>query len=180
MQSFLKKYLSGKSVLVFFILANTVYALMIGVTIPETMSYAGGKPLLDMMPLGYNKTVVAELFNALGEEGRYVYLTHQLPLDFLYPGLFAISYCLIIAFLLDKINKLESSYILMCWLPIIAGFADYMENFSFIILLSKFPDVSAMLVQFANVFTILKSTSTTICFVLIIVLLIIHVIRKFK
>src|SRR5690554_3746095 len=102
---------------------------MLTVTIPKTMSHANGLNLLDMMPAGYNLNYVDELFDSLGEIGRETYLTNQIPVDMIYPLLFGLSYCLLLAYLLKKLKKLNAPFIYLCLLPIIAGIADYMENF---------------------------------------------------
>ena len=84
--------LSGKKVLLLFLLTNIVYAVMLTVTIPKTMTFSNGLKLLDMMPLGYDLEYINMLFETLGENGRQVYLTNQLPVDMIYPFLFGISY----------------------------------------------------------------------------------------
>ena len=61
--------------------------------------------LLDMMPTGYDWNYVNELFNTLGENGRKIYLTKQIPMDMFYPLLFGLSYCLIFAYFLKKLEK---------------------------------------------------------------------------
>jgi hypothetical protein len=60
------------------------------VTIPKTMAFANGMKLLDMMPAGYDFDYVIKLFNALGENGRKTYLTSLIPVDMIYPLLFAV------------------------------------------------------------------------------------------
>ncbi len=82
--------LQGKKVLLFFILSNIVYAFMLLVTIPKVMSYSNELKILDMLPTGYDLKYINTLFEALGVEGRAVYLYSQLPVDFIYPFLFAV------------------------------------------------------------------------------------------
>ncbi len=129
------KNLSGKKVLLLFVLTNTVYAIILIVTIPKTMTFSNGMKLLDMMPMGYNSEYINSLFEALGENGRQVYLYNQLPVDMIYPFLFGISYCLLIGYFLKKLNKLDSVFFYLCFLPLIAGIADYLENFGIIAML---------------------------------------------
>ncbi|MFT5310165.1 MAG: hypothetical protein ACI8VL_001065, partial [Bacteroidia bacterium] len=47
------KTISGKSILLLFVAASAVYAVMLLVTIPQVMAFADGMELLDMMPFGY-------------------------------------------------------------------------------------------------------------------------------
>ena len=102
MKKLVTRNLNGKKILLLFILTNIVYAIMLTITIPKVMSYAGGMKLLDMMPTGYNAGYVNSLLNALGSEGRNTYLFQQIPIDLIYPFLFGITYCLLYAFIIKK------------------------------------------------------------------------------
>jgi hypothetical protein len=145
---------------------------MLFVTIPLTMQHASGLKLLDMMPFGYSPLYVNDLFKALGKVGRETYLFRQIPLDLLYPGLFAITYSLIFAFFLNKINQLKSPWVYGCLLPFIAGIADYLENVGIISMLFNYPTITVLNVKITAFFSILKSMSTTFFFTGLIVLLI--------
>jgi len=166
------KNLKGKKVLFLFILTNLVYAFMLIVTIPKVMAYSNGMKLLDMMPTGYNVEYVNTLFDLLGDKGRDAYLFNQIPVDMIYPFLFGISYCLLIAFFLNKINKLKGILFYLCLLPILAGTADYLENIGIIIMLNSYPAISNISVEINNIFTIVKSVATTLYFTALIITLI--------
>lgn len=163
--------IQGKKVLLFFILANLVYVLMLTVTIPNVMAFSKGMKLLDMMPTGYDIEYVNTLFNTLGQEGRDAYLYHQIPLDMLYPLLFGICFCLLLAYCLNRLNKLRTPFIYLCFLPIIAGLFDYLENIGIITLLGNFPQIAIKTVKFTNFFSLMKSTTTTIYFLVLIIAL---------
>jgi hypothetical protein len=179
MKELIKRNLSGKKVLILFVLTNIVYVFMLTVTIPAIMRYSHGIKILDMMPMGYDADYVNTLLNTLGEEGRQTYLVKQIPVDLIYPFLFGVSYCLVIAYFLNKIGKLESLFYL-CLLPVIGGFFDYLENVGIIALLNTYPDLSTRLIQVTNVFSIAKSTITTVYFILLIVVLIMFGINKMR
>lgn len=165
------RHSTGKKVLMLFILTNLVYALMLLVTIPKVLEYSNGLKLLDMMPMGYNTAYIHSLFETLGEEGRHLYLYTQIPPDLIYPFLFGISYCLLMGYFLKQLNKLDSMYFYLCTLPLIAGLADYLENFGIIILLNSYPDLSQVSMGITNLFSIVKSASTTIFFIALIIIL---------
>ena len=171
---------SGKIILGLFILTNIIYSYMLMVTIPKTMKFSNGMKLLDMMPTGYDWKYVNQLFNTLGENGRNIYLTSQIPVDMFYPFLFAISYCFIFAYFLNKLKKLNTSFVYLCLLPIIAGIADYFENFGIIRMLNNYPDLTETMVNTTNTFSVLKSTSTTIFFIALTVILILIGIKLIK
>ena len=164
MREFIYRNITGKKVLLLFILTNIIYAIMLIITIPQVMSFSNGMKLLDMMPAGYSAEYVKLLLTTLGEEGRSAYLFYQIPLDMIYPLLFGISYSLVLAYFLNKLDKLNGPLFYLSLLPMVAGFFDYMENMGIIMMLTNYPDVSDLAATTTNVFTILKSLFTTVSF----------------
>lgn len=176
----IEKNISGKKALGLFILTNLVYVYMLMVTIPKTMALANGMKLLDMMPTGYDFDYVIKLFSALGDNGRETYLTSQIPVDMIYPLLFGITYCLIMAYFLKKLNKLNTLYRYLCLLPIIAGIADYFENIGIIFMLNNYPDFTETSINITSICSVVKSTSTSVFFISLVVILTLVGIRFFK
>ncbi len=169
----LEKNISGKKILSLFIITNAVYAFMLLVTIPKTMGFSNGMKLLDMLPTGYNQDYINELFRTLGENGRGIYLTNQIPVDMIYPLLFGLTYSLILAYFLKKMNKLKSPFTYLRLLPIIAGIADYLENIGIITMLNSYPELTQTTAKTTSLFTIIKSGSTSLFFIVLIIMLII-------
>lgn len=180
LNKFIDKNVSGKKALGLFILTNLVYAFMLIVTIPKTMSFANGMKLLDMMPAGYDFNYVNRLFTALGDNGRETYLTNQIPVDMIYPFLFGVSYAVVMAYFLNKTNKLNTPFIYLCLLPIIAGIADYIENIGIIAMLNNYPNFTETTVNTISTFSIIKSISTSVFFIALVVVLILVGIKFFK
>jgi hypothetical protein len=176
----LEKNTSGKKVLGLFILTNVLYLIMLLVTIPKTMEFSNGMKLLDMLPTGYNQDYANELFRTLGQNGREIYLTNQIPVDMIYPLLFGLTYSLLLAYFLKKLNKLKSPFTYLCLLPIIAGIADYLENIGIITMLKSYPNFTETTVNATNTFSVVKSTSTSIFFIALIAILIILGIKFIK
>jgi len=168
----IEKNISGRKVLIYFLLSTIVYLLMLFVTIPRVTAFSGGMKILDMMPTGYNWVYVNELFTKLGEPGRQAYLFGQIPLDLVYPALYGIGFCLVLAWLLKKYNKLNGFLFYFCLFPLVAGFFDYCENFGIIRMLTSYPNISTNLVAVTSVFSVLKSSLTSIYFVVLIIVLI--------
>jgi len=160
----LDKSSSGKRVGSLFVLTNLIYGFMMFLTIPRTLNFAKDMNLLDMIPFGYDLAYVNDLFSALGEQGRHTYLTNQLPIDMVYPLLFALTYSMLLAYFLKKINNLSIPLAYVCILPIIAGLADYFENFAIIGLLRSYPELSEIAVATTATFSIIKSVATIITF----------------
>ena len=173
LQEQIEKHLIGKNILLLFLLTNLVYAFMLIITIPKVMTFSNGLKLLDMMPTGYDSDYVNLLFETLSDNGRYVYLYNQIPIDMIYPLLFGISYFLILAYFLNKLNKLKSPLFYLCLLPLIAGLFDYFENIGIITMLINYPNNSQILIKITNGFTIIKSLTTTVYFLSLIIVLII-------
>jgi hypothetical protein len=163
----LQQYATGKLVSILFVLTQIVYLLMIGYSIPAVSAFAPELPLFDMSPTGYTFAYANELLSALGTEGRNLYLTTQLPLDFIYPGLFAITYSLLLVWLFAKTCKVNSKIYVIAFVPFLAGIFDYMENLFIIKMINSFPDLQATTVEIASTFTLLKSGFSTVFFVLL-------------
>ncbi|CAM4225888.1 hypothetical protein [Zobellia nedashkovskayae] len=176
----IEKNVSGKKVLFLFVLTNLVYILMLTITIPKVVGYANGMRLLDMMPTGYDPNYVKALFNALGPQGRDAYIYRQLPVDMVYPALFGISYCLVLAYFFKKLNKLNSKLFFLCLLPLFAGLADYLENIGIINLLANYPNLTSDMVRTASVFSLAKSGITTLYFIILLVALIFLGIKSWR
>jgi hypothetical protein len=153
---------------------------MLVITIPLVMSFSGGMKLLDMMPAGYTPEYVDSLLSVLGVKGRNVYLFRQLPLDMIYPCLFGITYSLLLAYILKKLEKLDGHLFFFCLLPLLSGFFDYCENIGIITMLKMYPDYPSWIAVSTSSFSVLKSSFTTIYFVTLIVFLIVVGIKKLK
>ena len=162
---YIQQAATGKRVLRFFFPAMVVYTLILLYTIPQVEQYSAGMKLFDLSPSGYSYQYTIELLSTLGSAGRATYLYRQLPLDFVYPGLFAVSFCLLLSWLFAKSLRADSKMFYLCLVPLFAGLFDYLENICIILMLTSFPDVPELLVASASAFTITKSTFTTACFV---------------
>ena len=103
MRALLRKHLHGKKVLILLVLTNLLYGFMILITIPKVMQYTQGMKIFDMMPTGYDAEYAKTLLDTLGTAGRNTYLYSQIPADLIYPGLFGISYCILIAYFLKSV-----------------------------------------------------------------------------
>ncbi len=174
------KTISGKRILWLFVGTNSVYAIMLLVTIPRVMAFADGMKLLDMLPTGYEAEYVRQLFDALGEDGRNAYLKRQLPLDMIYPGLFAVSYSLIMVYFLSKLGRFKGWVTNLAFLPVVAGLADYLENAGIITMLMKYPNQTYFMVELTSTFSVVKAMSTTVYFVALVVVLVIFAVKKLR
>ncbi|MGF1862087.1 hypothetical protein [Photobacterium profundum] len=162
----LKKYATGKVVLVLFILTTLVYLTMLLYTIPVVVSFAPDMVLFDLSPGGYSLDYAVSLLEALGSDGRAEYLKTQLPLDFIYLGLFAVTCSLLLIWLYQKVPTDVPKVQNLSIVPISVGLFDYSENILIISMIKSFPDVSEIVVMLSSIFTILKSGFTIVFIIL--------------
>ncbi len=177
MKSFIDKHSTGRKVLILFILTTIVHGTMLLFTMPEAKAFSEGLELLDLKLNGYNLEYVHELFSTLGIQGRDLYLYLQIPVDMFYPGMFALTYCLIMGYFLKRTNKFDTPSFYLCYLPIIGGLTDYVENFGFISMLKTYPDITESTVRFFNTFSMIKMVTVSISLIMIALLIMILALR---
>jgi hypothetical protein len=163
----IQKYATGKNVILLFSMNMVVYLTILFYSIPKVITSAPEMKLFDVSPSGYTTEYAISLLDAIGPEGRDLYLTLQLPLDFIYPGLFILSYPLLLAWMLKKNYSRESKVYYALYFPILAGLFDYAENVFIIMMLKAYPDLSSGLVSAASFATLMKSILSSIFFTLL-------------
>ena len=163
----LQKIASGHLVLSLFIVTMIVYLLIVLYSIPAVVSQAPGMRLFDMSPIGYSPAYAESLLRAIGPEGRALYLKRQLPIDLFYPGLFAVTFTLMLVWLFGKSLEAKSKVFLLALVPAAAGVFDYLENVAIFLMLKSFPTISPMLVHVSSMFSILKSMLTIAIYLLL-------------
>lgn len=170
-REYIRNKLDWRRVVILLVFTQVVYGFMLLVTIPQLMSRTGGLPIPDMIPLGYDLTYLEELLNRLGSEGRQAYLNRQIPVDMVYPALFALTYSLLLGRILKSMDLLESRLIYLCLLPVIAALADYAENMFIASQLHSYPELSGGIIGLSSVCSVIKSASTSLYFLALLVLL---------
>lgn len=153
---------NGYTVLLAFGAAQVVYVAMLTLTLPTLENLAGGLAPFDMRPGGYDVFAARQLLDALGDEGRAFYLKRQIPLDLIYPALFAISYYLVWRWLAPRAWPKWPGLSKFAWLAVFAGLADYAENAFIVDMLLTYSDLTEGLVTTASMATLIKSGLTTI------------------
>lgn len=162
MKGFLERFATGRVVLGLFVPCTLVYLWIILVSIPAVVVEAPDTKLFDMSPAGYSYEEARFVLERIGESGRDTYLYHQLPVDTVYPGLFAVTYALMLFWVFGKFASKGSVWFRLTYLPIAAGVLDYFENMGILTMLVSYPDLTPAIVQMTSIFTILKSLFTTL------------------
>jgi len=150
----------GLTAISFATIATLIYLLMINVTLAHIETLSGHAPF-DMRPFGYSPADAAALLDALGAEGRAYYLSHQIPLDTLYPASLALTLiCTILWFGQSMSHRAHLAAGIL--LSLGAALFDYAENLTIIALIWNWPDTPTLLVNAASAATLLKSALTTL------------------
>ena len=169
-KEFIYRHIKGKRVLIWVSITYLIYAFILLVSIPSVSKFTGGMNTFNMMPFGYSSEYVLKLLSTLGTEGRHAYLLHQIPLDLVFPFIFAFGNCLLIGFLLNKINSLKGKLMYLCLLPVFASWFDYLENVGVMTMLLKYPTVTEFVIHFTEFFSVTKSLLMNIFFIVLFVL----------
>lgn len=171
---------SGRLTLILLALAVLNYLVMVLVTIPTLQEMAGGLALFDMMPSGYDFAHATALLERLGEAGRDYYLYRQIPLDIVYPGLFALSFFTATNWLAGRWDRAAGILRVLAFLPIVAALADYLENFLIVRMIGSYSALSEGLVAAASGASVAKAVSTTVFFVAFLIMLILWGLSRLK
>ncbi|MEP2952617.1 MAG: hypothetical protein ABJN39_04495 [Sulfitobacter sp.] len=150
----------GKIAIVAAILAATVYFVMVSVTLAHLEVISGQRPF-DMRPFGYSPSDAATFLEALGIDGREYYLSHQIPLDMLYPVLLAMTLSNTILWFGSRMPNRRLMH-LGAFLAVGSGLFDYIENLGIVAIILSWPDLADYVVYATSAATILKSVTTTL------------------
>jgi len=115
----------------------------------------------------YSITEITDVFNTLGQEGLNVWVWAHM-LDFLFP----MTYMLAMAFGMNleiRRLKLGSRAELLVLIPLLGGFADYVENILVLTQIATYPSLSEPVILIASAITSLKWILLVFGFVIIFV-----------
>ena len=150
---------TGVAAIGFGLIGASIYMLMINVTLVHIEAVSGQIPF-DMRPFGYGPADAEALLRALGAEGRQYYLSHQIPLDTIYPAMLALT---LIATIVWFARRMPNSKLIRFGVILSVGAAlfDYAENLGIMTLIWSWPDLPTALVFATSTATIAKSVLTT-------------------
>ena len=139
-----------------------------------------GLRAFDMRPTGYSLADALALISALGEEGRRVYLTVQVPLDTVYPALLAISSASSLYWLSQSFGSTARWYRAVATVAYCAAIADYAENGLIVWMINAGLGVPQTLVSAASLATVSKSILSTIVFATLLIALAEFAVRRLR
>ncbi len=165
----LDRLATGRTITLFFGLTLGLNLFLQLRMLPLFATYAPGMSILDLRPLGYTAAYVNELFTALGEMGRHLYITQELPIDTVFPALYGLTFALILAALTRTGMRNQTLRAALVALPLVAAGFDYLENIGILFMLITFPDISPALVVLASSATVFKSILSIVFFLAILI-----------
>ncbi len=174
------RHLNGKQLILFAGLTGVLFLYMYLVPIAALEEFLNGLKILDEKGSGYDVTYVKNLFATLGQEGRDLYLYKQIPVDLIFPWLYVPTLCLLMAWLLKKVNLLDRSWFYLCTLPIIGGIFDLLENLNVAYLLIHEQPLTSGRVALASWCTQLKWLFLTLAGLAILMLLFVWMVRLYR
>jgi hypothetical protein len=142
------------------LIGASIYLLMIHVTLAHIETVSGHTPF-DMRPFGYDPKEAVMLLDALGQEGRAYYLSHQLVLDMFYPAMLAATLIATICWFGQRMPNRKLVRIGVA-LSVASALFDYGENLGIAAMIWSWPHVSVPMINATSAATILKSAATSI------------------
>ncbi|MCH2249428.1 MAG: hypothetical protein MK042_06480 [Cognatishimia sp.] len=170
---------NGSRILMFWCAAMLVYALMVFATLADIERITGLRAF-DMRPTGYTHADALALISTLGEEGRRVYLTMQIPLDTLYPALLAISSASSLYWLSKSFGSTARWYRAVAHVAYLAAIADYAENGLIVWMLRAGLGVPEALVTAASLASVSKSILSTAVFTTLLIAIAKFAVRRIR
>lgn len=137
-----------------------VYLTMVLWSLPYISAEANGLMPFDLRLIGYGFEDATFFREALSEEGRQFYLNVQHSLDGAYPGLMAVTLVMAYNMLFHGAGRYVASGI-----AVLAAAFDYLENAAVAgMLKAPLIDVTPDMVARADMWTMLKSATSTLAF----------------
>jgi hypothetical protein len=111
-------------------------------------------PLDSRFSYTYNE--VENDFDKLGADGRSIYRFVIGKVDMLFPLIYGPLFILVLAWLLKKITRKDSDWIVLALFPLIGIAFEYLENFNTLSLLDNYPAITEEQVSWGEQMTRLK------------------------
>jgi hypothetical protein len=147
---------------------------MNGINVPNLLAasagYTGAIPMftLDVLP-GYSPAYLAEVLSTYGDVGRSAYAMSLMTLDMLFPISYGIFFALLVRRVYLNLNVPVGLVNAMMVMPLLSMVLDWIENSTFVYLISVYPAQPLVVAQFVSLVTLVKVSlyaSTTISLVI--------------
>jgi hypothetical protein len=135
--------------------------IMNGINVPNLIAasagYTGAIPMftLDVLP-GYSPAYLAEVLSTYGDVGRSAYATSLMTLDMLFPISYGIFFALLVRRVYLNLNVPVGLVNAMIAMPLLSMVLDWIENSTFVYLISVYPVQPLAVAQFVSLLTLVK------------------------
>ncbi|MFZ6676141.1 hypothetical protein [Undibacterium sp. Xuan67W] len=135
--------------------------VMNGINLPNIIAakagYTGSIPMftLDVLP-GYSPAYLAEVLGAYGEQGRRAYATSLMTLDMLFPISYGIFFALFVRRVYKNLTLAVGLVNMMIAMPLLSMVLDWIENSTFVYLISLYPIQPVEVAHFVSAITTIK------------------------
>jgi hypothetical protein len=154
--AWLYKHASVRNIILAIMVIIPFNALIFPLMSGRFRELANGMQTLDVQ-LGYLPGEAIAQISQYGEAARKFYILIELTADLFYPVVYATLFSLVIALVLKAGKGQSLPYHQLALLPVLMMAADYVENFSIVLMLTFFPTLSTPAVAWvASVASFLK------------------------
>lgn len=172
--SLVQRLATGRIVLILF-LVTAAFGLTLNVTnipigVKVFQERAGGRDIMDMRS-SYTSDEVYAVLEALGPEGRELYATMHLAVDFVFPLFYSFFFATLFAWILGRLAPAGHPVQQLSLLAFVSLLADWSENICVLILNWSFPQRLEGLARVASVFTTIKFSMAPLSFGVLLVAL---------
>jgi hypothetical protein len=156
-----RQFPSGWLVATLLVASGVLWAVMFFGPLAQLARLAGGAAPFDVRPFGYSYDEARAFLSTIGEAGRHYYGHRELPLDMIYPPLYAVSRGLALWWLTMP-GRVRTAPLPLQWrcalvaLAVVMASLDTIENVCIARMLATWPALSPALVQISSLATRVK------------------------
>ena len=177
---YFEKYITGRNVLLALLFYYAFFFIFYMPFSPINQIMLKNIPaeqILDLQQQGYTTAQSIDLLNALKESGRHDYIRNLWTLDLVFPVLALLSSLLLILYCVKKICFAQKYLRYLALIPVSVFLADYFENILITVIITRFPDVQADLVNTSSMMTQFKWMGINMGFMISLLLIVIMLIK---
>ncbi len=116
------------------------------------------------LTFGFSAETLSSMLDQYGEQGRQVYLFVASVIDIIYPLVYTLALCFLIAFLFKRNGWVKWRNLVLA--PFLIAFFDFMENLGIIRAAATFPQLSEGWARFGSIAGMIKWVAFGLCLVI--------------
>lgn len=154
------------------LLSLVVFILFSALVLPgqaakaEMLGNGAGSPDTSFL---YSSTDLYQMAEAYGDLGRQEYVRARLTFDVIWPFVYTFFLVVTISWVFGKSFERDSIWQKMNLVPLLAAGLDFLENFSASLVMTRYPQPTAVVDTLAPIFSLLKWLFVTSSFLLLLI-----------